>query len=98
MGFFQHLWLWIEIHTGIARGGPDPYYNAFSGVLSDIGEVTLLTGMIVGLRHINCRERGCYRLGHVVPESGVRACHKHHPTDPRTKKNGSVSEMHEARK
>lgn len=97
MGFWQHLWWWIEIHTGTVNES-GPYYGFWSGFGSDIGEVTLLTGMIVGLRHVNCREQHCWRLGHVVPGSGVRACHKHHPIDPRTKRNGSVAEMHEARK
>ncbi len=98
MGFLQHFWYWIEIHTGIARGGPDPYYNAFSGILSDIGEITIFTGLVVGLRHVNCHERHCFRLGHVVPESGVRACHKHHPTNPRKRRSGSVVKMHEAQR
>ena len=93
-----HLWWWFEIHLGITPKSPPAYYNAWSGSFSDIGEITIFTGLIVGLRHINCHERGCYRPGHVVPESGVRACHKHHPTNPRDKRNGSVAEMHEAQK
>lgn len=96
MGWLPHLWYWIEIHTGIARGGPDPYYNAFSGVLSDIGELSIITGMVVGAKHINCFERGCWRLGHKVEGSSVRACHKHHPVRPRSERNGSVKDMHQA--
>ena len=97
MGFFQHLRLWIEIHTGTVNES-GPYYGFWSGFGSDIGEVTILTGLIMGLRHVNCHESGCWRIGHHVPESGVRACHKHHPTNPRTKRNGSVAAMHEAQK
>lgn len=96
--FLQHFYYWLEIHSGTARGGPDPYYNFWSGFGSDLGELTIVTGIVMGLRHVNCHERGCWRLGHTVPESGIRACHKHHPTDPRKKRNGSVADMHEARK
>ena len=92
---FPHLWYWLEIHTGIARGGPDPYYNAFSGILSDIGEVTIIGGMIAGARHINCAEKGFWRPGHVIHGTTIRTCHKHHPTNPRNKRNGSVTQIHE---
>lgn len=92
-----HFWYWVEIHTG-AINESDSYYGWWSGFASDIGEVTLVTGGVLALRHINCHESGCWRRGHVVPESGVRACHKHHPTNPRNRRNGSVAEMHEAQK
>lgn len=95
---FAHLYWWIEVHFGITEKAPPAYYLAWSGVLSDVGEVTLVTGGFLALRHVNCRERHCWRLGHPVPGSGVRSCHKHHPTDPRPKRSGSVAEMHEARK
>ena len=93
MGFFQHLWLWIEVHTGTVNES-GPYYGFWSGFGSDIGEVTLLTGMFIGLRHINCQEKGCWRIGHNVEGSPTRACHKHHPTSPRKKRNGSVRDIH----
>ena len=97
MGFLQHLWLWIEIHTGTVNES-GPYYGFWSGFGSDIGEVTILGSIIIGARHINCAEKGCWRLGHVIPGTTVRTCHKHHPTNPRDKRNGSVAEMHEAQK
>ena len=45
MGFLQHLWLWIETHTGtINESGP--YYGFWSGAGSDIGEAAILGGVI----------------------------------------------------
>ncbi len=98
MGFFQHLWWWIEVHTGTVNES-GPYYGFFSGFGSDIGEVTLVTGMIVGLRHINCHVTGCKAIRtHIVPNTPYRACRKHHPTVPTDGKitPQHISDAHEA--
>lgn len=75
---------WIEIHTGIAHGGPDPYYNAWSGFLSDLGEVTLIGAVFAGVygayRKINCHDPECWRIGKHPTEGGTfMFCHHHHP-------------------
>lgn len=86
--FLQH---WLAVHTGVKNGGPDPYYNFWSGVGSDLGEVTLITAIltpvVIAARHHNCATRGCWRLtSHTIedPDSHVkyRRCHKHHPCIP----------------
>lgn len=60
--------------------GSGQAYLFWSGIGSDLGEITLL-GAIVGMaRHKNCHVQGCWRLGH--PHEGVVRCRKHpHGTD-----------------
>jgi hypothetical protein len=57
-------------------------YNFWSGVsgsfLVSVPAWTL--AVLLFLRHHNCMERGCWRLGRFVLEGGVRSCEKHHPT------------------
>ena len=67
-------------------------YNFWSGFGSDIGEVTLITGVIIGLRHINCHVTGCKRVRtHLVPGTPYRACRRHHPGVPT---DGPITEDH----
>lgn len=61
-------------------------YNFWSGIASDFGEVTLVTGLFVtGWRirknlvcHVEA-PKPCHRIGHPVPGTGHRACRRHHP-------------------
>lgn len=85
LGLSLHAgWHWYEVHTGIARGGPDPYYNAWSGILSDLGEYAIaaaaISGVIGWYRKHNCHEATCWRLGKHPTEGGTFIlCHRHHP-------------------
>jgi hypothetical protein len=55
-------------------------YLAWSGVISDLGEITLIAGIIAFLRHINCHEPGCWWMGKYPAAGGsFRFCHRHHP-------------------
>ncbi len=82
MGFFQHLWWWIEVHTGTVNES-GPYYGFFSGFGSDLGEVALIGGIWMGLRKINCHVKGCPRIGHYeVKGTPYKVCRKHHPDVP----------------
>jgi hypothetical protein len=62
-------------------------YQFWSGIGSDFGQITLITGLIVvtvkALRvyrkHTECHEDGCARHGKYVIEGGVRCCDLHHP-------------------
>lgn len=83
MSWFQLVWHWLEIHTGIARGGPDPFYNFWSGFGSDIGEVAIIGGIWMGIKKINCHVQRCPRIGHyVVDGTPYKVCRKHHPDVP----------------
>ena len=78
--FWAHgLQHWLAVHTG-TDNEPGDYYGAFSGWVSDLGEVALL-GAIFGAWHrVNCHAKGCWRIGrqHVSGTTYV-TCRKHHP-------------------
>lgn len=82
-----HFWWWVEIHLGISRGGPDPYYNFWSGFGSDVTELLVLVTAIQLLRHANCHTKGCWRIGHKVEGTPFRLCHHCHPDHPGNKRN-----------
>lgn len=73
---------WFLHFFGIEPRQTSTAYNFWSGFGSDLGEVTLIGVFVAGARHVNCHEKGCWRLGpHVqVDAEGhhIRRCHKHH--------------------
>lgn len=78
---------WFALHTGTLHGGPDLYYNFWSGFGSDLGEATLITavgvGVYTGVRKVNCHTKGCWRIGHHVLEgTPYILCRHHHPGVP----------------
>jgi hypothetical protein len=87
IAFFGGIRHWFALHTGIVHGGPDPYYNFWSGFGSDLGEATLITavgvGVYTGARKVNCHTKGCWRIGHHVLEgTPYILCRRHHPGVP----------------
>jgi len=78
---------WFALHTGTLHGGPDVYYNFWSGFGSDLGEATLISavciGVYTGVRKVNCHTKGCWRIGH-HPLEGTPyiLCKHHHPNVP----------------
>jgi len=86
---------WLALHTGTLHGGPDLYYNFWSGFGSDLGEATLITavgvGVYTGVRKVNCHTKGCWRIGHHTLEgTPYILCRKHHPYVP----TGGASHAH----
>jgi len=69
---------WLTVHTGSSNTpGSPPNYNFFSGVGSDISELTLVGALIGGWRKTNCHQPGCWRIGrHHV--DGTPWCDHHH--------------------
>lgn len=47
-------------------------YQFWSGIGSDAGEATIV---LVLIHHINCSEKGCWRIGH---PGRNHLCHRHH--------------------
>ena len=47
--FFAAVRHWLALHTGILNGGPDRYYNFWSGFGSDLGEATLISAVGIGV-------------------------------------------------
>lgn len=87
IAFFAAVRHWLALHTGILHGGPDLYYNFWSGFGSDLGEATLITavgvGVYTGVRKVNCHTKGCWRIGHHVLEgTPYILCRHHHPNVP----------------
>jgi hypothetical protein len=87
IAFFGSARHWFALHTGIIHGGPDQYYNFWSGFGSDLGEATLISavglGVYTGVRKVNCHTRGCWRIGHHVLEGTPYVlCRHHHPGVP----------------
>jgi hypothetical protein len=84
VGALRH---WFALHTGTLHGGPDVYYNFWSGFGSDLGEATLISavcvGVYTGVRKVNCHTKGCWRIGH-HPLEGTPyiLCKHHHPDVP----------------
>lgn len=57
-----------------------PVYSFWSGFGSDLGEVTLIAGVIALYRQHNCHVTGCWRIGkHPVMGTPYVTCAKHHP-------------------
>jgi hypothetical protein len=77
--FIQHLWYWIEVHTGTVNES-GPYYGFFSGFGSDLSEIALF-GFIIGMyKHHNCAVPKCPRIAHKkfeVEGTHQRTCHHH---------------------
>ena len=60
-----------------------PEYAFWSGVGSDIGELTLISGAVVFYQHHTCHVQHCWRLAkHAHDQDGATymVCRKHHPT------------------
>jgi hypothetical protein len=84
VAFVRH---WLAVHTGTLHGGPDVYYNFWSGFGSDLGEATLISavavGVYTGVRKVNCHAKGCWRIGHhQLDGTPYILCRRHHPNVP----------------
>jgi hypothetical protein len=85
--FFDVVRHWLALHTGTLHGGPDLYYNFWSGFGSDLGEATLISavgiGVYTGVRKVNCHTKRCWRMGHHrLDGTPYILCRHHHPEVP----------------
>ncbi len=91
-----HLWSWVEIHTGAQDEGKS-YYGFFSGFGSDLSEITLVTGLVIAYRRIECHTPGCHRIGrHATADGLYKLCRKCHPDV--ANKGASLEEIHASHK
>lgn len=89
-GWIQHVWYWVEIHTGTVNE-PGPFYGFWSGFGSDIGELAIIGAVIGMYRKHNCHVKGCFRIAkHPVEGTSFCACKKHHPATPE----GDITAQH----
>lgn len=84
------MWHWLMHFLGFDNLS-GPWYGFWSGFGSDLGELTLVGGIIAMVRTRNCEVHGCWRLGRHATAAGHRACRRHHPDG-----HLSVTAMHEA--
>ena len=89
------LWHWFLNVTGsqIPPSGSQ-WYNWWSGPGSDLGELTIVGGMVAVYRKHNCHSPWCWRLGHHTLADGTPICRKHHPDLPNRKR--TLAELHAA--
>ena len=69
-------------------------YQSWSGIISDIGEITLVISaiaLIVGAyRHLECHQDRCHRLGRFT-HGHLKLCARHHPLVPN---DGQITSAH----
>lgn len=79
-------WLW---HPLIGPG-----YQFWSGIGSDIGQITLVGGLIAMYRKHNCGAPRCLRIGkHPTADGLHHLCRRHHPDLPDHRL--SLAEIHQ---
>jgi hypothetical protein len=55
-------------------------YQFWSGIGSDISEITLVGIALAAFRRINCHSPWCWRIGHHPTADGhFKLCRRHHP-------------------
>ena len=78
-------WIWHPLgSTAQCVGKNCKGYNFWSGLGSDLSEITLIITLISGIlwfrRHYQCHEETCKKIGlHHVPGTPYRTCWHHHP-------------------
>ena len=82
MGWWHPLQHWLGIDNASGRA-----YLAWSGAGSDLGELSILGGLIAIYRKHQCATRWCFRFGHhdfADPDTQLvhRLCRAHHPMHP----------------
>jgi len=88
MWWWHALQHWLAVHTGsVNEPGVAPGNAFWGGVASDLGEVTLVGGMLAIYRKHNCHQRHCWRFGrHDFTDEATgltfRLCRKCHPAHP----------------
>lgn len=75
----MQIWKFFEHITGLDNAS-GLWYLWWSGFAGDLG---IFAAIMIGLRHLNCHQHGCIRLGrHQIDGTPFRVCRKHHPDIP----------------
>lgn len=89
-GAVMWFWHWLVHVTGSDYGlqaGRWSFYGFFSGFGSDLGEITIIAGLLAIYKKHNCHVARCWRLGrHAFTDEATGAsyllCRRHHPAVP----------------
>lgn len=77
------------LHPYVGNG-----YQFWSGIGSDIGEVSLIGALMMVYRHHNCAAPRCLRIGkHLTADGLHKLCRRCHPDLPKHRL--SLAEIHE---
>ena len=80
--FWQNLIHYLGVDQG-AEFGRWIWYNFWSGFGSDLTEFAIIGSLAVGMKHLNCHVKGCWRVGnHPLEGTPYKVCRKHHPDIP----------------
>lgn len=73
-----------------------PWYLFWSGIGSDLSEITLVAGLYAIYRRHVCEVRWCWRVGRAGTAAGHCVCRRHHPDLPnRAPTPGQVAAAHQ---
>ena len=87
------LWHPFLVHVAQETGTSNEAsraYGFWSGFGSDLGEATIVVGLVAAYRHRNCHVRRCPFLGQKVEGTPYIACPRHHPAHQGEKRGVSV--------
>lgn len=76
--WWQPIMVHLSQETGTSNSASRAY-DFFSGFGSDLGEATIVVGIVAAFRHHNCHVKRCLRLGKPVEGTPYLACPRHHP-------------------
>lgn len=69
------IWLGLTNPSGTA-------YLAWSGIVANLGQLTLVGAVVTLWRKHMCHARGCWRMGkHSVEGTDWTVCRRHHPKE-----------------
>ena len=85
------IWQWL-LHVTGSNNESGPWYGFWSGFGSDIGEITIIGGLVAIYRKHACHEPRCWRLGHhLVEGTPYTVCRRHHPALPGKARPGDIT-------
>ena len=80
MNALVYGWFWHPLRPGDGL-------NFYSGIGSDIGELTLISILWLGFRRVNCSAPWCPKVGlHPTADGQHHLCGFHHPDHPSLKR------------
>jgi hypothetical protein len=82
MGGAMLHWISQAFSTYVLHSMHGNGYQWHSGPGANFGELTTFAGLVAFLRHKNCHQKRCWRIGHNHPEHGWPSCKRHYNDVP----------------
>lgn len=90
--FILGIWHWLLVATG-SLNTSGTQYGFWSGFGSDIGEVTIIIGLITWYKSGECHIDTCHRRGR-YPFQHYKLCRLHHPEVPAELTHAHILALH----